>query len=137
MPGVLATTGAVFQLSILRNAAIEDTFLCHLYKNDYVPHKGSVASDFTEATFDGYSPQNLNAWSSPLIDPNGDALSVEAIHTWTKSSGGVANYIWGYYVTDGTGAVLQWAERFPSVVPMETTGDTLSVVPTWRYRDCP
>jgi len=108
----------------------------HLFQNNYTPLITSVASDFTECTFGGYSGGiYLTSWSGgtiAFITPR--AFIYHADVVWT-ATGASTNSVYGYYVLDGSG-VLRWAERRPggAVTVGAITGQTYTVSPLFSQR---
>jgi hypothetical protein len=102
-----------------------------LFRNDYTPVKGSVAGDFTEANFSGYSGGvALGGWSAPAI-VGGRAVSTANTVTQTHNGGATSNNIYGYYVVDA-GGVVWWAERDPNgPILMSVNGQQYQVIPKW------
>jgi hypothetical protein len=103
----------------------------HLYSNNFTPVAGSVLSDFTEATFTGYSVVNVSAWGTPT-GPDGtghETISATTAPVFTRSATGTVQNIYGYYVTNqGGGTLLYWAERFASApFAMQFNGDNITL----------
>lgn len=100
-----------------------------LYSNDYTPVDGSDSTDFTEATFTGYSAQTLarSGWDDATTngDDKGESVFGTA-QTWDASS---SETIYGYYIeTDDTNGDVVWAERFGTSRAL-TNGDGLTITP--------
>ena len=77
-----------------------------LYKNDYTPVDGSVASDFTAADFTGYSDKSLarGTWTDATTNGNGKAEMSYTAQSWDASS---SQTVYGYYiVSDDTSGDL-------------------------------
>jgi hypothetical protein len=96
-------------------------FYLDLYSNNYTPVQSSTASNFTIATFAGYSQQTFtrSSWATPTTVSN-QAYSTPTGNpfTWTCTSG--SQTIYGYLVrSSATGNVL-WAELFSSPVNLST-----------------
>lgn len=83
-----------------------------LFQNDFTPDDASVFADFDEADFSGYDgAHDCDTWSAGGITWIAPRMTMPGpIITWTSSSGGVANTIYGYYVTDSSDNLI-WAER--------------------------
>jgi hypothetical protein len=100
-----------------------------LFQNNWTPRHDSVISEVTPATFSGYSGlQPITGWSASAIYLE-SALAGAAGLVWTHNGGGVNNWIFGYYVVDGSGN-LRWAELNPAgPVAMVTAGQLYAVTP--------
>jgi len=108
-----------------------NTIKVHLFQNNNTPTRQSVLSDFTEATFDGYT----------AIAPAGGVVAEDPVLgpfiQWPLApflSGGTIttpNTIYGYYVTDSGSATLYWAELFASPVNVATPLFPVPVLPTF------
>lgn len=85
----------------------------HLYQNNYTPTDSSVLSDFVEANFTGYAAQTVaaTAWNNATTDASGNTCATAADLVWTNT-GTTSQTIYGYYVTDTGGTILEWCERF-------------------------
>lgn len=105
-----------------------------LFQNDYTPIESSVTASFTEATFTGYSAIALTggSWTTTQADPT---TGVYAQQTFTRSSTGAAQSIYGYYIVTTTGSNLRWAERFDTAVTMELLNDAIKIIPRITLKD--
>lgn len=100
----------------------------HLYQNDMAPSPSSVLADFTEADYDGYAEETITpATWAVFLQGISQAVAVGPGVVFSPTGSTTPNVIYGYYVTDNTGARLLWAERFaePKVMNGVTTGFTL------------
>jgi hypothetical protein len=88
--------------------------------------EGSVAGDFTEATFTGYAAKTLTraGWAGASTS-SGTTSSSYAQQSWSPTS---AQTVLGYYVIGTTSGVLLWAEAFASSRSLQN-GDTLLLTP--------
>lgn len=127
---------------IIPNAA-EEAFLdlilatnytLKLFSSDTTPTEATVAGDLTEATFTGYAAINLTggSWTTTQGDPT---TGTYAQQTFTRSSTGVAQSIYGYYVVTTTGGLLRWVERFENAVVMELINDAIRITPRITLKD--
>jgi len=115
-------------------------YTLHLYKTDVTSgltaaqKDALTVSDFTEATFTGYSSAALTggAWTTAAGDP---ATGVYAVRTFTSSADQAAQTIYGYYVTRTSGGALRWFERFTAPVILEFNGEFLTLVPRITLAD--
>lgn len=88
-----------------------------------------TTSDFVEATFSGYAPVVLGAWSGNFLNGNDQGEVDEAIHEFRVSSVGPLELVYGYFVTDQHGYTI-FAELHPAgPVEMELPGQRFSVKP--------
>lgn len=105
-----------------------DTFTMFLFQNNYTPLETSVAADFADATFSGYSGgQDIVGWD-PASIIGGKAQSAATPLQWTHNGGGTANTIYGYYVLNTAGDLV-WAERAATSFVMTAAGQTYEVFP--------
>lgn len=89
------------------------TLTIKLFRNDYVPVKGTVLGSLTEATFTGYASIDLtNPVTQPALDGTDRAWVLWDLVSWTKA-GATGNTIYGYWVEDDDGNLL-YVERFDS-----------------------
>jgi microcystin-dependent protein len=86
-------------------------------------------SSFTEATFTGYSSKALTG-GSWVTTPSDPSTGTYAQQTFTRTSTGTAQLIYGYYIVKTTGGALQWYEHFDGPVSIEFNGDALRVTPS-------
>lgn len=112
----------------LNYSATGDVIL-KLYQSNTTPAEGDTTATYTEATWTGYSAKTLTgaSWTVTNADP-AEASYAQQTYTSTAGSQNQANY--GYYVTNGAGTVLLWAERFTDgPYTIVNNGDTISVTP--------
>jgi len=93
-----------------------------------------VAGDFTEATFAGYSASAITGgtWTTTQADPT---VGTNTQRTFTRSSTGTPQTVYGYYVTRTTGGALAWFEKFPGPITVTNNGDAIAVTPTLTLDD--
>jgi hypothetical protein len=106
-----------------------------LYKNNLTPTTATVLGDLVECDFAGYVNQEMTGWS--VTGVSGHVVSVAAdSKTFTRTSTGAAQSVYGYYVTDLASALLLWCER-DSLAPRDliAAGDTYTVVPAMTDQD--
>jgi len=120
--------------SILADAAaagkILDGALVHLYQNNYNPTPFDVIADYTEATYTGYASQAVAsaAWN-PVVQADGSAGLIGPGLFFNPTGTAITNVVYGYYVTDSTGATVLWGERFAAPVGMTGPGSGFTMVP--------
>ena len=104
-----------------------EDFTLEIFKNDYTPVDTSTGSDFTAATFTGYSAATLTrgSFSGPTTNAQGKAELTYTEQQWDASSD---ETVYGYWVRGATSGTVIWAERFSGARPL-TNGDTIRIVP--------
>jgi len=95
-----------------------------LFQNDIVPDEDTVEADLVQADYAGYAGIFAN-WGAVVADAFGRATSLDDLHTFTCTGGGVTNIIYGIYFYDDTGSKLQFVYRFPEPISMAVAGDTI------------
>lgn len=88
----------------------------HLFQQGFTPTPLSTLADFAahEATFDGYAPETIAAWSNPVLA--GTAWAIYAptqTFRWTFSAG-VGNMIGGYYLVTAAGDLKDYTVFNPA-----------------------
>lgn len=109
-------------------------YTIHLFTNDVTsgltPSEVDALdeTDFTEATFTGYASAALTggSWTVTASNPT---IASYAQQSFTRSSTGTPEDIYGYYVTDTTTGALRWFEQFDAPVVMEFASDELAITP--------
>lgn len=115
-------------------------YTLRLYSNDVTAGLTDAQIDalavgaFTEATFAGYASVALTggAWTTTPSDPS---TGTYAAQTFTRSSTGTAQLIYGYYVTLTAGGALRWFEQFAAPVSVEFIADAITLTPTITLDD--
>lgn len=102
----------------------------HLFVNDFVPGPDSVLTDFTEATFDGYSTAIVVEYGEPIEDPDNQHAWMQFSAQFTATGGTVAETVYGWFVTHG--GVVTSAARLDTPVPISDAGDGVIVHPRVR-----
>lgn len=102
---------------------------CHLYVNALLPTRNTLLTDFTEASYPGYAPQEIYGWAPAVIQGN-NAVSWSDQLVFTRGNGGALQLVYGYFVTRGNPRRLLWAELRPfGPIRMEFGGDVVVVLP--------
>jgi len=104
-----------------------------LFKSDTDVTDATVVGDLTEADFAGYAAITLNS-ASWTTTPGSPSVATYAQQTFTRSSSGAQQLVYGYYVTTAGGA-LRWLEKFDSAVIMELINDAIKITPRLTLRD--
>jgi len=99
-----------------------------VYVNDYTPAAGTQLTDLVEATFPGYSRQNLTGWSAvAIVSDHAKQDASECVFQLSSSGGPYSCY--GIFVVDSGGNLL-WVERDPNAPGiLQFAGQIYSVFP--------
>ena len=107
-----------------------------LFQNDYVPTTADTLANYVEATFPGYSFQNLNLTWTVQGAVGHVAGIIEKAHAFTRNASGAAQLIYGYMVTDASGNNLYYAERDPAApISLANNGDSYTITPRVTVQD--
>lgn len=121
--------GENIALEAIVNKTAPQNLVLRLFSNNITPSDTDVAGTYTEATFAGYAAITLTgaSWNAA----SGGSISYSAQQTFTRSSTGTAENIYGYYCTQLASGVLVYSERDASA-PFAVTnnGDNIKVTPT-------
>ena len=85
-----------------------DKLKIHLYTNNQTPAQTDVVTNYTEVATGGYAAIALS--STWTIGGTPTEADYPTAVTFNFSSGPVTVY--GYYVTNNSGTILMWAEKF-------------------------
>lgn len=122
-------TGENIALEALVNKTAPQNLVLKLYSNNITPSDTDVAGTYTEATFAGYSAITLTgaSWNAA----SGGSIAYGSQQTFTRSSTGAAENIYGYFVVQATSGTLVYSERDASA-PFAVTnnGDAVKITPT-------
>jgi len=99
----------VILLETMLNKTAATNVKLKLYINDRTPAEGDNVGSYTESTGAGYAAVTLTG-ASWTVATNGTTTAEYAQQTFTYT--GVEANIYGYYVTNNSGAQVLWAERF-------------------------
>lgn len=103
-----------------------------LFVGDTVPSQATVLADLTPADFTGYALSSAITWGAPFIDENGIPSVVGSMKEFHASDPlTVANDVAGYFVVNGAGDTLLWAERFESEITVAAPTAAVVVVPVF------
>jgi microcystin-dependent protein len=128
------------EAAFLQNGVTGVAYVLRLYKADVTagltpPEIDALdETDFTEATFTGYSAAAVSTggWTITQGNPT-KAVNVEK--QFTSSANQSAQNIWGYYVTRTSDGVAMWFEQYPAPVVIEDLNDRIDVIPTMTLDD--
>jgi hypothetical protein len=104
-----------------------------LFANNITPTPATPLVSFLAPTFVGYAAQPCGTWGAAIINADGDGeISADPL-TYTPTSIGAAEDIYGWVAWLGTEVVC--SERFPGgPYPMGGTLDDLTVYPILKER---
>ncbi len=121
--------GENIALEALVNKTAPQNLLLKLYSNNITPADSDTHTTYTEATFIGYAAITLTGatWSAA----SGGTIAYSAQQTFTRSSTGASENIYGYYIVQATSGTLVWSERDASAPFVITNnGDQVKITPT-------
>lgn len=124
---VMADGGLELKMSGARAAWNSTHLKMHLYKTNVTPTTSSTVGSFTECDFAGYAAQDLINWTAPSTTGHVTTIQADPL-TFTRSTTGTVQNVYGYYITDSAGTTLYWAELDPAGPRTVTnSGDTVTV----------
>ena len=109
--------GEVELLSLSLNKVSQANVILHLFTNNYDPVEGSNVAAFTEANAAGYAAITLTGADWTIATSTGTTTAEQPQKTFTFTA---ASTNYGYYVTNGAGTKVLWAEKFsdaPHTIP--------------------
>lgn len=116
-------------LEMIVNKTAPQNLNLRLFSNNITPADTDTAATYTEATFAGYAAIALagGSWGAAAAG----VITYGAQQTFTRSSTGTVENIYGYYVTQSVSGVLLYSERDASApAPITNAGDALKLTPT-------
>jgi hypothetical protein len=111
----------------------QEDFVVDIFQNNFTPTYTSTGSDFTVASFPGYSQVALPRASFTTITAmSGVGTIVSTISpTWT-CTGGSGQTVYGWYMRGASSGKVLGAQLFPTA-PVLTNGISVSLGPmTWQ-----
>ena len=126
---VLSNQGEQLALEAFLNKTAGQDLSLRLFQNNYTPVEASIETDFTVATFTGYSSVTLTG-ASWTVTPGAPTSASYAQQTFTSTAGAQNQSIYGYYLIQTTSGKYVWGERFtdgPYVIV--NNGDQIKVTP--------
>lgn len=129
MPLNFPDVGENIALEAITNKTAPQNLVLRLYSNNITPSDTDIAGTYTECTFPGYAAITLTGanWNAAA----GGSISYNAQQTFTRSSTGTAENVYGYYVTQTTSGLLVYSERDGSApFSIANTGDNVKLTPT-------
>lgn len=98
------------------------------------PSKNTVLADLTECTFAGYSGAALNTstWAAATVTGHVATSTYGATVTFTRSTTGAGQTVYGAYVTDSGNTKLYGVCLFAGgPFTVTSAGDQVSCIPRW------
>jgi len=124
---VIQDEGLKNKLESVRSTWNSTALKLHLYKTNVTPSTSPTVGSFTECDFAGYAAQNIVTWGPAAVTSH-VAKIVAAANTFTRSSTGAGQTVYGYYVTDSGSTLLQFAELDPGGPrTLTNAGDSVTV----------
>ena len=112
----------------------------HLFQNDVIGGltpaqiEALDETDFTEANFPGYA--NVTLVVASWVTAEGDPASGSyATQTFTRSSSGSAQTIYGYYYTKSVGGKLRGFRQLDAPMSITSEGDEIEITPVIHFSD--
>jgi hypothetical protein len=122
-------TGENLALEALVNKTAPQNLVLRLYSNNITPSDTDTTATYTEATFAGYAAITLTgaSWGAA----SGGTITYGSQQTFTRTSTGATENIYGYYCNQFTSTTLMYSERDGSA-PFAVTnnGDAVKITPT-------
>ncbi len=115
-------------LEALVNKTAAQNLVLKLYSNNITPADSDTAGTYTECTFAGYSAITLtgSSWGAA----SGGTIAF-AQQTFTRSSTGASENVYGYFIVQASSGILVWSERDPAgPFAITNAGETVKVTPT-------
>lgn len=130
MPLNFPDTGENLSLETIVNKTAPQNLVLRLYSNNITPSDTDTAATYTEATFPGYTAITLTGanWNAAASG----SIAYNAQQTFTRSSTGALENIYGYYITQVVSGILLYSERDPGAPPtaIVASGDNIKITPT-------
>lgn len=106
-----------------------------LFKNDFTPGPDSVAADFEEADFDGYTAQA--ALGRLALGHNEEGIPTVWWETvaFTKSGAVTSNVIFGWYITSVAGTTIWVARRLDEPISLSQAAQVAVISPEYTWRE--
>lgn len=105
-----------------------------LYQNNIVLGPGTVLADLTVADFTGYALSAAVVWGTPFVDAaNKCIVTADEKEFLATSPFTTSNTVYGYYIVDGAGTTLLYAEAFTTPRQITAAFQGLTVLPRF---DC-
>lgn len=121
--------GENIALEALVNKTAPQNLTLKLFSNNITPSDTDVAGTYTEATFAGYASISLTgaSWGAA----SAGTITYGSQQTFTRSTTGTTENIYGYYVIQAVSGILVWSERDASApFAVTNSGDAIKLTPT-------
>lgn len=105
----IVDAGLQRKLTDLASAWNSTKLKLHLYKSNTTPTTSSTVGSFTECDFAGYAAQDIDGWAYDTVASH-IADMIASAKTFTRSTTGTAQNVYGYFATDQAGTTLYFAE---------------------------
>jgi hypothetical protein len=129
MAGVFQDGGLERKMADIRAAWNTTKVKVHTYSNNFTPTTASILANFTENTYAGYAAQDISNWGAPSTAAHVTTIQGDP-NTFTRSTTGAAENVYGYFVTDQAGTTLYYAEKDPGGPRVLTNaGDSVTITP--------
>ncbi len=117
---------------LVASGGIWDGCKLRLFVNNITPSDASVIGDFTEAAagFPGYAAITLSAatWGAVTVTAHVAQSFYGSTPTFTRSSTGTPQNVYGWYVTDAGNTKVYAAARFSAApLTVTNTGDNIQI----------
>lgn len=127
MPLLFPNGGENIALEALVNKTAGQNLVLRLFSNNITPAETDVAATYTEATFAGYAAITLTGanWNTGT-----GTVTYNAQQTFTRSTTGTVENIYGYYCTQLASGLLVYAERDAAApAAITNSGDNIKLTP--------
>lgn len=101
-----------------------------LYQNNVTPAETDINTNYTVASFTGYSDIVMSTGASWTVSGSAPTQIAYPQQSFTSSANQATQSIYGYYVLAQTSNTLLWAERFSDgPYPITNNGDQIRITP--------
>lgn len=124
------------ELILLENGISNDSsWSVKLFANDHTPAAADQASDYTEASFDGYAAASLTRDGAAATDGDGKAAQEYARIEWTFTGSDPGPSLYGFFIVDAGGALVCACRFDDAPVTLSESEPDLRVVPKIRLHN--
>jgi hypothetical protein len=126
MSFIVPTAAELDTLTDMIASIMSGSFWMRLYASSVTINTGTTLASLNavEATFTGYSAQQLTTWSTPAIDGSSAAATLTTQGQFTPTAGGGSGNVYGYYISNAAKTKFYGAEQFsgaPITIPQNIT----------------
>lgn len=105
-----------------------------LFQNDITIVPETKIADVVPASFSGYTGLKLaSSWSVPAIEAP-RCITTATPLLWVHNGGPLANWIYGFYVVDGLGELVEIQRITPAPLLIQNTALGVQVIPRFSAR---